>query len=159
MKKLAVVVALLAAAPALAGEPVKGTNTSESTSRLWETGANSGYYMADSEGTTAWETGPFEDAPIECHSAGFWTSAEVVGDGICIFGVEPDRWTVVQEMAPGSNLWADKQSDMTQRQGVWRVVHGTGRFEGMTGSGTFVARRLADGSATTEVEGEIELAR
>ena len=157
MKKLATIIMLLVAAPAFAGDAIKGTSTSVSKDRTWATGANSGYYIYDSEGTIAWEAGPFEDAPIECHGAGFWTPAEIVGEGICIFGVEPDRWTVAHEMPAGSNLWADKQSNTSHRQGVWRVVHGTGRFDGMTGSGTFVSRKLEDGGSTTEIEGQTEL--
>ena len=156
MKTLTYIVVLLAGSATYAGEAINGETSSVSSTRTWATGSDSGYYIYSSEGEIAWKTGPFDDMAIECHGAGFWTSREITGDGICIFGEEPDRWTVVQEMPEDSNLWADK-SNNSQRQGIWKVVNGTGRFAGMTGFGTFVARDAAGGGRATEVDGEIEL--
>jgi hypothetical protein len=156
MKILAMISLILFGIPALAAEPVKGTSSSSSEIRMWKTGENSGYYVYGSEGTSAWEAGPFEDMPIECHGAGFWSPTEVLGEGICIFGAEPDQWTVVQQMVEGSNLWSEK-TNLSDRTGDWNVVHGTGRYAGMTGSGTFTARDLENGKRITEIEGEVEL--
>lgn len=61
-------------------------------------------------------------------------------------------------MPPGSNPWTAQNENTLHRQGVWRVVHGTGRFVGMTGSGTFVSNELVGGRKTRWFEGEVDLA-
>ena len=156
MKSLAVAFFLvLITLPASAGELISGVNTYTSDVRTWKTGEFSGYYIYDSQGTTVWKKGPLPDGPIECHGAGFWTEKEIMGDGICIFGAAPDRWTVAHELTPGANRWNAQDKNPYQRQGVWRVVQGTGRFVGMTGTGTFVSNELADGRKTTWFEGEV----
>ncbi len=152
------VLALVLPLHAQAGEIIGGTNTYLSESRDWKTGEYAGYYIYDSEGTTEWNTGPFESGPVECHGAGFWTPAEITGEGICIFGAPPHQWTVAHQMPPGSNPWNSIDRSRFHRQGIWRVVHGTGKFVGMTGMGTFVSNQLVDGRKTTWFEGEVNLA-
>ena len=156
MKILAAALAVLLTAPASASVLNMGTNTYISVPRTWKTGEFAGYYIYDSMGTTVWQNGPVKDGPVECHGAGFWTPKEILGDGICIFGVAPDRWTVAHELTPGSNLWNAQDKNPFHRRGVWRVVHGTGRYIGMTGTGTYVSNELADGRKTTWFEGEVE---
>jgi len=152
MKSLAAAFYLiLLTLPASAGELVSGVNTYMSDARTWKTGEFAGYYIYDSKGTTVWKKGPL-------HGAGFWTPKEIMGDGICIFGAAPDRWTVAHELTPGANLWNAQDKNPFHRRGVWRVVQGTGRFVGMTGTGTFVSNELADGRKTTLFEGEVEFA-
>ena len=141
-----------------AGELIGGTNTYVMASRDWKTDEYSGYYIYDSTGTTEWKSGSFEDGPVECHGAGFWTPAEITGEGICIFGAPPNQWTVAHQMPPGSNPWNAKVKTKFHRQGVWKVTNGTGKYVGMTGSGTFVSDQLADGQKTTWFEGEVEFA-
>jgi len=159
MKTLTAALALvLLAVPAWAGELIAGINTYISDARTWKTGEFAGYYIYDSKGTTVWKKGPLQDGPVECHGAGFWTPKEIMGDGICIFGAAPDRWTVAHELTPGANLWNAQDKNPFHRRGVWRVVQGTGRFVGMTGTGTFVSNELADGRKTTLFEGEVEFA-
>ena len=159
MKSLAAAFYLiLLTLPASAGELVSGVNTYMSDARTWKTGEFAGYYIYDSKGTTVWKKGPLQDGPVECHGAGFWTPKEIMGDGICIFGAAPDRWTVAHELTPGANLWNAQDKNPFHRRGVWRVVQGTGRFVGMTGTGTFVSNELADGRKTTLFEGEVEFA-
>ncbi|MBG6164472.1 hypothetical protein [Roseibium album] len=149
---------VLLALPASAGELIGGTNTYISEARTWKTGEYAGYYVYDSKGTTVWEKGPLPDGAVECHGAGFWTPKEILGDGICIFGTSPDRWTVAHELTPGSNLWNAQDKNPFHRQGVWHVVHGTGRYVGMTGEGTYVSNELSDGRKTTWFEGDVEFA-
>ncbi|HMB78239.1 MAG TPA: hypothetical protein VKN76_17735 [Kiloniellaceae bacterium] len=159
MKSLAAAFYLiLLTLPASAGELVSGVNTYMSDARTWKTGEFAGYYIYDSKGTTVWKKGPLQDGPVECHGAGFWTPKDIMGDGICIFGAAPDRWTVAHELTPGANLWNAQDKNPFHRRGVWRVVQGTGRFVGMTGTGTFVSNELADGRKTTLFEGEVEFA-
>lgn len=158
MIRLAVVLGLILAQPAVGGEIIAGTNTYVAESREWKTGQWAGYYIYESQGMTVWQDGPIDEGPVECHGAGFWTPEEITGEGICIFGAAPNQWTVAHKMPPGSNPWDAQDKNRFHRQGVWRVVHGTGRFVGMTGSGTFVSNQLVDGRKTTWFEGEVEFA-
>ena len=43
--------------------------------------------------------------------------------------------------------------------GTWSYTGGTGQFKGIKGKGTFTRTLNADGTSTTEVEGEYELAK
>jgi len=45
----------------------------------------------------------------------------------------------------------------TGSAGTWSYTGGTGKLKGITGKGTYKGTSNADGSATTEVEGEYEL--
>jgi len=143
-------------ASALAGEMISGTNTYDTDQRTWETGEYSGYYMYDSVGAFVPHAGSLPSGPVECHGAGFWTPEEILGDGICIFGEAPNRWTVAFELAPGNQFDAQKV-EKYQRRGTWTVVRGTGKYVGMTGSGSFMSGPVVDGRKTTEWEGEVEL--
>jgi hypothetical protein len=44
-------------------------------------------------------------------------------------------------------------------KGTWRYVRGTGKFKGITGSGTFKGEAAADGSGWVDVTGNYSLAR
>jgi hypothetical protein len=48
----------------------------------------------------------------------------------------------------------DKSGVPQSATGTWSFVSGTGKLKGITGKGTFKGKGAADGSATTEVEGE-----
>jgi len=157
MRTLAIaVICLLAAPPAFAGDLIAGTNRYETDMRSWPTGLHAGYYMYDSQGEIEIHSGPIPGGPVECHGAGFWTEKEIDGNGICIFGAAPDRWTVAFEMEKGNAF--DKQIKNTyRRRGAWKVVEGTGKYWGMTGEGTFVTGPVVGGKKTTEWEGEVEI--
>ena len=152
----ALALCLALAPPATAGDLIGGTNTYMAETRTWKTGEIAGYYIYDSTGTTIWETGPLENGPVECHGAGFWDATEVTGEGICIFGAPPHQWTVAHRMPPGSNRWEHRKKDDYHRTGLWTVVHGTGRYVGLTGTGTFISKELVDGRKTTWFQGEVE---
>ena len=79
-----------------------------------------------------------------------------MGDGICIFGAVPNRWTVAFSMDPGNRFNA-QNAEKYRRRGTWKVVHGTSQFVGMTGTGSFVSGPVVDGQKTTQWEGEVEL--
>ena len=144
------------ASSALAGEIISGTNTYVTEQRTWKTGAHSGYYMYDSTGTFKAHSGFMPDIPVECHGAGFWTSEEIMGEGICIFGEAPHRWTVAFKMAPGEKF-NTQTIEGYKRRGTWTVVNGTGKYFGMTGNGSFVATPTVDNRKTTQWAGEVEL--
>lgn len=59
-------------------------------------------------------------------------------------------------MAP-DNKFDARSTEKYRRRGTWTVVSGTGKYVGMTGSGSFVTGPVADGHKTTEWEGEVEL--
>ena len=146
------------AGSAMAGEMISGTNTYVTEERTWKTGQNSGYYMYDSTGTYKARSGFIPDSPVECHGAGFWTSEEIKGEGICIFGEGLNRWTVAFKMAPGEKFNA-QTIEPYQRRGTWTVVRSTGKYAGMTGSGSFMASPTANNRKTTVLEGELEVAK
>ena len=157
MKRLVVAAfGLMLAGTAMAEEPVSGTNTYETDQRSWKTGEFAGYYMYDSTGMFKVHTGTIPDGPVECHGAGFWTAEEIRGSGICIFGAAPHRWTVAFEMAP-DNRFNARATETYVRRGSWTVVHGTGRYVGMTGDGSFVTGPVVDGRKTTNFEGMVDL--
>ena len=145
-----------ASGTALAGELISGTNRYTTVQRTWPAGQHAGYYMYDSVGEIEMRTGPFPDGAVECHGAGFWTQKQIFGEGICIFGSPPDRWTVAFQM-DGDNTFDAQIKDTYRRRGTWRVVEGTGKYWGMKGAGTFVSGPVVDGAKTTEWEGEVEL--
>ena len=156
MKFVAVTaMSVLLAGSALAGEMISGTNTYVTEQRTWDTGESSGYYMYDSTGTIEAHAGPLPNGPIECHGAGFWTPEEIMGDGICIFGEAPHRWTVAFNMDLGNQFNAQR-AEQYRRRGTWEVVRGTGKYVGMTGTGSFVTGPVVDGKKTTQWEGEVE---
>jgi hypothetical protein len=44
-------------------------------------------------------------------------------------------------------------------KGTWRYVRGTGKFEGISGSGTFKGEGAADGSSWSDIAGHYSLLR
>ena len=156
MKSLVIAaVGVALAASAHAGELMSGTNTYATDQRTWQTGEFAGYYMYDSIGTFEPHAGSMPSGPVECHGAGFWTPEEILGDGICIFGETPNRWTVAFEMDPGNQFDA-RNVERYRRRGTWTVVHGTGKYVGMTGTGSFMTGAVVDGRKTTQWEGKVE---
>lgn len=145
----------LVSAAAQAGELIAGTNTYDATERWWTTSDGSGYYMYDSEGQIEMKAGSLPDGPVECHGAGFWSPERIMGEGICIFGAPPDRWTVIFIVDPASRL--QHSTEGYQRRGKWTVVNGSGNFFGMTGSGSYMTGPVVDRKKTTHWEGEIEI--
>jgi hypothetical protein len=53
---------------------------------------------------------------------------------------------------------ADKNGVVQAQTGTWSFVNGTGKLKGITGKGTYKGKGAADGSVTTEVEGEYQIA-
>jgi hypothetical protein len=52
----------------------------------------------------------------------------------------------------------DKNGMPQTQKGTWSFVRGTGKLKGITGKGTFDGRGAADGTVTTAVEGEYQIA-
>ena len=53
--------------------------------------------------------------------------------------------------------WGIVKDGVPEGQGTWNFTGGTGQLKGIKGKGTFKAKGAADGSGTSEVEGEYEL--
>ena len=51
----------------------------------------------------------------------------------------------------------DKNGAVQTQSGTWSFVSGTGKLKGITGKGTYKGSGAADGSVTTEVEGEYQI--
>lgn len=52
----------------------------------------------------------------------------------------------------------DKNGMLQAQKGTWSFVNGSGKLKGITGKGTYDGKGAADGSVTTEVEGEYQVA-
>jgi hypothetical protein len=50
----------------------------------------------------------------------------------------------------------DKNGMVQSQAGTWSFIHGTGKLKGLTGKGTYNGKGNADGSVTTDVEGEYQ---
>ena len=50
-----------------------------------------------------------------------------------------------------------KDGNLQAQSGTWSFIHGTGKLKGITGKGTFSGKGNADGSVTTDVEGEYQI--
>jgi hypothetical protein len=50
-----------------------------------------------------------------------------------------------------------KDHTMQTQTGTWSFVRGTGKLKGIAGKGTYSGKGAADGSSTTEVEGEYKI--
>jgi hypothetical protein len=72
----------------------------------------------------------------------------------------------VTTMANGDKFWVrfsgttttDKNGVPQAQSGTWSFVNGTGKLKGITGKGTYKGKGASDGSVTTEVEGEYQIA-
>jgi len=133
--------------PAMAGERVRGTSFFMVDDQGWETGADTGYWIWHGNGIQNSTEGPLGTNPIECHGAGFWDANGSWGEGICRSGSGDDIRTI--------RWWREKG----EKIGYWEDLHGTGKFAGMTGQGTYVSKPLPDGRQMSEWEGEVTMAQ
>ena len=146
MKRLTLyLVLVLLPVTALAGEKVKGTDFFVVDEQSWKTGNNTGYWIWHGKGVSQPLSGPFESEVIECHGAGFWDKDDSWGEGICMHGSGDDTRTTG---------W---KRDKGQKVGQWKILTGTGKFEGITGQGTYKPTPLARDYHVAEIEGEVTL--
>ena len=138
MKHVALLASLLVAAPALSGELFRGSHQYRGKTEVWMPAAGVGYQHFSSVGDIAVSEGPFpKHMQVRCYGASFWSSDRSEAEGICVFGGAGDTWTVRYVMTD-----TDPQihrRERFHRIGEWRVVGGMGAYEGMTGSGTYLA--------------------
>lgn len=144
---IGIILALLAPALATAGERISGTNSYVRKEQTWQLN-NSAYWQQENYGTFSVDEGPIGDGFVECIGAGFGDATGVRGEGICIFETQDGSFTWTWQAIPG---------EFNQ----WQVAAGTGKFKGMTGSGTARTRVQSEFTALqhriTTWEGEIVL--
>ena len=132
---------------ALAGERISGTNTYVRKEQTWPI-ENGVYWQQENFGTFTVAEGPIEPGFVECLGAGFGMANGIKGEGICIFENDEGTFTWTWQAIPG---------ELTQ----WQVAGGTGKYKGMTGSGTAASRIQSEFTALqqrmTSWQGEIEL--
>lgn len=128
MKTLLVYCAALSvASSAIAGERVSATNFYVVKQEQIPAGGGGVFWTEDNVGTFSVEEGPIDPGFARCIGSGFGGPGGVEGDGICIFGEGDDTFTMRWEVvAFGSN--------------TWRIVAATGKYTGMTGTGTTKTR-------------------
>jgi len=138
---------LLAPTFVLAGERVSGENSYARKEQNWQLN-NSVYWQQTNVGTFTVTEGPLDPGFVDCLGAGFGRAEGVRGEGICIF-----------ENAEGSFTWTWQAIPGALNQ--WQVAAATGKYKGMTGSGTAKSRIQSEFTAmqhrVTTWEGEIEL--
>lgn len=119
----AATVAMMGALPVAAQERLEINNIYPKSEESF-TLEDSIYYMQDNQGIYEVIEAPFEDGPARCVGGGFGYrdgTNDIVG--ICIFGEGADTFTM---------SWKAGEQGAANN---WTIVHGTGKFKGMTGEG------------------------
>lgn len=153
---LAVLLAV-AASPTSAGELFSGTHTYRPDAELWNPIPAAGWWTATMVGEYVAISGPIAAGRIECRGGGYWNKSTREGNGVCVFGDAPDTWML---------RYVQIETDRAGRAaagympiGEWTVLGGTGRYNDMTGSGTYLAEGpvAEDGEYRTRWEGEVTI--
>ncbi len=157
--KLPLIAALVLAvsAPAFAGERFKGKNLYRGETEVWMPAPGVGYQHFKSWSDIDFESGPFPNSlPLRCYGTSYWTAEVSEAEGICIFGRMPDTWTaryVMTDTLPG-----EQRRERFHRVGDWTAVGGTGKYDGITGFGRYLAEPgREDFLNVTHWEGEVDL--
>lgn len=142
-----------------AGELFSGTHTYRPQAQTWIPVPAAGYRSIVMIGDYTPMSGPIAAGRIECRGTNFWNKSVAEASGVCVFGDgdADDRWMLRYRMTNTDR--AAGTTERFKRIGEWTVVGGTGRFSGMTGSGTYMAEgAVADGHKyRTRWEGEVTI--
>lgn len=125
-------------------EEFAATNTYVTETKTWPTGEKDGYWMVKFTGVSQIAKGPIETMAVECNGAGFWSAEGIVGTGICVHGSGEDTFVLRFDNKPGSN--------------TWRILSGTGKYIGLTGSGTATTKKLPGNRRVSVLNGDVNLA-
>lgn len=106
------------------------------------------FWSEDNYGTYTVEEGPIDSGFVRCVGSGFGGPSGVNGGGVCVYGEDEDTFTMRWEVVSfGFNKW--------------QIVASTGKYSGMTGSGTtktrVASKFLALPHRISDWEGEITL--
>ncbi|QIE57366.1 hypothetical protein G5B40_19120 [Pikeienuella piscinae] len=147
----------LAAGPVSAGELFSGTHTYRPDYEQWNPVPAAGWWTATMVGEYEAVSGPIPAGRIECRGGGYWNKSIREANGVCVFGEASDTWMLRYRATE-----IDRASRTTAGYmpiGEWTVLAGTGRYNGMTGSGTYLAEgAVAEGGKyRTRWEGEVTI--
>jgi hypothetical protein len=160
MKKAALVflVVLALAALAAAQNKFSGTWQSGKAEKEYkiEVGDRPGHAFAIAQGKCVFTKG--EIAGIQVKEE-VWTGfSEITGNTVRF------RFSGLLTMANGEKVYFRGESTATLKDGApqtdegkWTFTGGTGNFKGLKGKGTYKGKYAADGTSTSEAEGEYEL--
>jgi len=143
LKILIILGTTLSPAIGQAAEKFTATNTYVTESRAWPTGEKAGYWMGKFTGVSQVTAGPINTMAVECHGAGFWGASSLEVDGICIHGDGDDTFILRFETNSPAN--------------TWQILTGTGKYLGLTGSGTATTEKLPGNRRISKLEGEVIL--
>jgi hypothetical protein len=136
---------LVLSVPATAGEKIKGTTYYAVEAQNIKTGEKTGYWIWHGKGISSPVAGPVGSHPVDCHGAGFWDADGAWSEGTCVHTVNDDSYI------------AHWKRERGQKVGQFKYLSGTGKFEGITGGGTYeTAQRFPD-RQSTDWEGEMTL--
>lgn len=157
--KSALLAAVLAvtALPASAGELFSGTHTYRPNSEIWNPIPAAGSWSSTMVGQYQPKSGPIPASRIECRGGGFWNKSIREANGVCVFGEAPDVWMLRYNATETDR--AKRTAAGYLPMGEWTVVGGTGRYSGITGSGTYLAEGAVaeDQKHRTRWEGEVTI--
>lgn len=158
MKPIVLAVLIAAtSAPSFSGEFFSGTHTYRPDSEIWNPVPAAGWWTSTMVGEYEPMSGPIPAGRIECRGGGFWNKSIREANGVCVFGTPPDVW-MLRYHATETNR-AKRTAAGYIPVGEWTVVGGTGRYGGMTGSGTYLAEGAVaeSGKYRTRWEGDLTL--
>ena len=158
MKTATLAVVIVASAfPVSAGELFSGTHTYRPDTELWNPVPAAGWWTSTMVGEYEPMSGPIPAGRIECRGGGFWNKSVREANGVCVFGEQPDVWMLRYRATETDR--ANRTNAGYMPVGEWTVVGGTGRYSGMTGSGTYLAEgAVAEGEKyRTRWEGEVTI--
>ncbi len=157
--KILLLAALFAATASstIAGERFSGSHSYTGTAKPWYPAPGAGYSQITMIGDYVPDTGPIPKSRVECRGNNFWSPDVSEANGVCVFGELPDRWMLRYRMTDREPR--EQRRERFGRRGEWTVVAGVGRFEGMTGSGTYLAESGLgeNGTYRTMWEGEVTI--
>lgn len=109
------------------------------------------FHQVDNKGGFEVVEGPMDDGPARCLGSGFgFKDGTNTITGICIFGEGEDTFTM---------RWKSGEKGAAN---TWEIITGTGRYDGMTGSGIATTDIAAAYRALplrkTHIVGTVELA-
>lgn len=106
----------------IASEKVSATNFYVVKQEQIPAGENV-FWTEDNYGTYTIHEGSIDAGFVRCVGAGFGGPGGITGGGVCVYGADEDTFTMRWEVV---SLGFNK----------WRIVSATGKYSGMTGSGT-----------------------
>ncbi|MCU9838224.1 hypothetical protein OEZ49_10645 [Ruegeria sp. WL0004] len=131
----------------IASEKVSATNFYVVKQEQIPAGENV-FWKEDNYGTYTIHEGSIDAGFVRCVGSGFGGPGGITGGGVCVYGAHEDTFTMRWEVVSfGFNKW--------------QIVSATGKYSGMTGSGTTRTRVASQFMALphriSDWEGEVNL--